>query len=146
LERDYLKKTKAMNTAKTTTKENAVAYLMELLQNHDTKEDFILEFYIFWVENVTIRLRDFQNVLASASVNKWWLQELAKHEEHFREIAASYQEIAGKDKDQLYCTIVNKMMSRFPKALLDQAQKREAKPQLTKVAGKRIEYSIINQN
>jgi hypothetical protein len=128
------------------TQEDSVAFLINAMDKANTKEDFILEFYIFWVENVTIRLRDFQNVLASASVNKWWLQELAKHEEHFREIAASYPEITGKDKDQLYCQCVNKMMSRFPKALLDQAQKRESKPQLTKVAGKRIEYSIINQN
>lgn len=128
------------------TQEDSVAFLINAMDKANTKENFILEFYIFWVENVTIRLRDFQNVLASAAVNKWWLQELAKHEEHFREIAASYPEITGKDKDQLYCSIVNKMMSRFPKALLDQAQKRVSRPQLIKGAGKRIEYSIINQN
>lgn len=131
---------------KTATQENAIAYLMELLQATETKEDFLLEFYIFWVENVTIKLRDFQKVLASSAVNRWFMTELHKEEAHYRILAAIYPEIRGRDKDQLYCKCVNKMMSRFPKALLEQAKKTELKPQVTEVPGHKIEFSIINQN
>lgn len=131
---------------KTATQENAVAYLMELLQATETKEDFVLEFWIFWVENVTIKLRDFQKTLANPPVNKWFMTFLEKEENEFRILAARYPEITGKDKDLLYCKCVNKMMSKFPKALLDEAKKIELKPQVTKVPGHKIEFSIINQN
>ncbi|MGM8362098.1 hypothetical protein ACSV4D_09305 [Flavobacterium sp. ARAG 55.4] len=134
-----------MKTTKPT-QENTVEYLMDCLQSTETKEDFLLLFWIHWVENVTIRTRDFQNVLASSSVNKWFLFELAKEENEFRILAARYVEIKGKDRDRLYCDCINKMMSKFPKALLDQAQKREVKPQYTKVNGIHIESPIINLN
>lgn len=131
---------------KTTQQEDSVKFLMSAIETTNTKEDFILAFWIHWVENVTIRTRDFQQVLASSSVNKWFLIELAKEEKEFRIIAARYIEISGKDKDRLYCDCVNRLMSRYPKALLDAAQKREVKPQRTKVAGINIEMSIISQN
>lgn len=132
--------------SKTTTHENSVDFLMDAILTTETKEDFLLAFWIFWVENVTIRTRDFQQVLASASVNKWFMTELAKEEKEFRMLANRYVEITGKDKDRLYCDCVNKMMSRFPKALLDQATKREVKPQYTKVRGISVEPPIINLN
>lgn len=132
---------------KTTAKhENTVDFLMDAMVTTTGKEDFLLAFWIHWVENVTIRTRDFQNVLASASVNRWFLFELAKEEKEFQILAARYVEISGKDKDRLYCDCINKMMSKYPKALLDQAQKREEKPNFLKVNGIRIETPIINLN
>lgn len=127
-------------------KESAVDYLYKELQASETKEDFLLAFWIYWVENVTIRSRDFQKVLASASVNKWFILELQKEEAEFRLLASRYPEIKATAKDKFYCECINKLMSRFPKALLDQAQKRDQKPQVTKVAGHRIELSILYQN
>ncbi|MES2238893.1 MAG: hypothetical protein V4497_01410 [Bacteroidota bacterium] len=131
---------------KTTTQEDSIKYLLETFQTTETKEDFLLAFWIFWVENVTIRSRDFCQVLASASVNKWFIMQLQKEETEFRLLASRYPEIKGPAKDKLYIECVNKLMSRFPKALLDQAQKREEKAQTTKVKGIRTELAIIIQN
>lgn len=131
---------------KTTTQEDSIKYLLETFQTTETKEDFLLAFWIFWVENVTIRSRDFQKVLASSSVNKWFIMALQKEETEYRLLASRYPEIQGAAKDKLYVECVNKLMSRYPKALLDDAQKREVKPQYTKVAGKHIESPIINLN
>lgn len=127
-------------------KESAVDYLYKELQASETKEDFLMAFWIYWVENVTIRTRDFQKVLASSSVNKWFITELQKEEAEFRLLTSRYPEIKGAAKDMFYCECINKLMSRFPKALLDQAQKREQKPQATKVPGHKIELSILYQN
>lgn len=135
-----------MSKTTRTTQELAVDFLMDVLATTETKEDFLLAFWIYWVENVTIRTRDFQNVLASASVNKWFLIELAKQENEYRTLSAIFPEIQVKAKDELYCKCVNKMMSCFPKALLDEAQKREYKPQYTKVEGIRIEAKLTNLN
>jgi len=131
---------------KTTTQEDSIKYLLDAFQTTETKEDFLLVFWIHWVENVTIRTRDFQQVLASPSVNKWFIMAIQKEETEYRLLASRYPEIQGAAKDKLYIECVNKLMSRFPKALLDEAQKREVKPQYTKVAGKHIESPITNLN
>lgn len=135
-----------MKTTKTTTQEDSIKYLLNALETTENQEDFLLEFWLFWVQNVTIKTRDFQQVLSSPSVNKWFIMALQKEETEFRLLASRYPEIQGAAKDKLYIECVNKLMSRFPKALLDEAQKREVKPQYTKVAGKHIESPIINLN
>lgn len=131
---------------KTTTQEDSIKYLLKTFQTVESKEDFLLAFWIFWVENVTIRSRDFCQVLASAAVNKWFIMELEKQETEFRLLVSRYPGIEGDTIDKLYVECVNKLMSRFPKALLDQAQKREEKIQTTKVKGVRTELAIIIQN
>ena len=70
------------------------------------------------------------------------MTELKKTENEFRSLISEYPDTQGKDKDWLYIKCVNKLISRFPKSLLDQAKK----PQTIKVAGIRIETSILNQN
>ncbi|MNY52716.1 hypothetical protein D3C86_1884120 [compost metagenome] len=72
--------------------------------------------------------------------------ELNKEEKEFSALASLYPEITGKDKDLLYIKCIYKLFSRFPMSLLQQAKKRDQKPQTTKVAGRKIELSIINQN
>lgn len=136
-----------MKTTKTT-QENTVDFLLDALTSTQKREDFILAFWIHWVENVTIRTRDFQNVLASASVNKWFIASVRKEEAEFRTLAARYPDAPEEQLQKLYCECINKLFSYFPKALLDEAQKREVKPkpQHTKVAGKLIEFPIIEQN
>jgi hypothetical protein len=71
---------------------------------------------------------------------------LQKEETEFRLLASLYPEIKGKDKDRLYVDCINKLMSRFPKGLLDEAQKREKKQQSTKVPGHKVELSILYLN
>lgn len=132
--------------SKPSTQEDSIKYLLETFQKAETKEDFILAYWIFWVENVTIRAQDFRQVLASASVNHWFIMALQKEETEFRLLVNRYPEITGYAIDKLYIECVNKIMSRFPKALLDQAQKREEKPKTTKVQGIPTELAIIYQN
>jgi hypothetical protein len=133
---------------KTINQESAVDYLMNELQLSETKTDFLLAFWIYWVESVTITSREFQQVLANAPVNKWFLMELAKEETEFRFLSSSYSQLAGQGKeiDLLYVKCVSKLMSRFPLSLISHAKKREQKPRSTRVSGIRIETSILNQN
>lgn len=126
----------------TITQESSVDYLMNELQASQTKEDFILSFWMFWAQSVTVNSREFQNVVASTPISNWFMTELKKTENDFRSLISEYPDTQGKDKDWLYIKCVNKLMSRFPKSLLDQAKK----PQTIKVAGIRIETSILNQN
>lgn len=126
----------------TITQESSVDYLMNELQASQTKEDFILSFWMFWAQSVTVNSREFQNVVASTPISNWFMTELKKTENEFRSLISEYPDTQGKDKDWLYIKCVNKLMSRFPKSLLDQAKK----PQTIKVAGIRIETSILNQN
>lgn len=126
--------------------ESAVDYLMNELQAAKTKEDLILSFWFYWVESVTLNDRDYQKVSANAAVNKWFINELIKEETEFRMLIAKYPTTKGRDKDWLYIKCVSKLMSRFPQALLQAAKKREIRLQKIKVAGLRIDFSIINQN
>ena len=126
----------------TITQESSVDYLMNELQASQTKEDFILSFWMFWAQSVTVNSREFQNVVASTPISNWFMTELKKTENEFRSLISEYPDTQGKDKDWLYIKCVNKLISRFPKSLLDQAKK----PQTIKVAGIRIETSILNQN
>jgi hypothetical protein len=128
------------------TQESSLDYLFNELQASQTKEDFILVFWMLWAESVTVNTREFQKVIASSPINKWFISELNKEENEFRSLISEYPDTQGRDKDWLYVKCVNKLMSIFPKSLLDQAKKREAKPQTIKVAGIRLETSIINQN
>lgn len=133
---------------KTTHHESAVDFLMSELQVSETKSDFLLAFWLYWVESVTVNSTEFQQVLANAPVNKWFLVELAKEEREFKLLAASYSELAGQGReiDLLYIKCVSKLMSRFPQALLQQAKKRETKPKAKKVTGIPVLTSILNQN
>ncbi len=130
----------------TITQESGIEFLINQLEVCETKELFILSFWIYWTENVTITDREFQKVIASSAINKWFLMELEKQEAEFKMLAARYNNLTKRDHNTLYARCANKLMSRFPMALLQAAKKRELKPQTTKVAGIKIELSIINLN
>jgi hypothetical protein len=134
--------------SKTTTQESSIDYLMNELELSKTKSDFILSLWLHWAESVTITSREFQQVIANASVNKWFLNFIGKEEIEFKTLSARYSELVGQSEeiDKLYVKCVSKVMSRFPQALLEQAKRRIVKPQTTKVEGRKIEFSIINQN
>jgi hypothetical protein len=131
---------------KTTTQESTEDFLMSQLEICKTKQDLMLAFWFYWVESVTLTDREFQKVCANSAVNKWFLIELSKYESEFKTLIASYPDTHGRDKDWLYCKCVSKLMSRFPQALLQSAKKRELKPQITKVAGIKIEFNLTNLN
>ncbi|WP_348814102.1 hypothetical protein [Flavobacterium maritimum] len=133
---------------KTASQESSIDYLINELELSQTKSDFVLSLWLYWAESVTTTSREFQQVIANAPVNKWFLNFIAKEEIEFKTLSVKYSELAGQGKeiDRLYVKCMSKVMSRFPKALLEQAKKRELKPQTTKVAGHKIEFSIVNQN
>lgn len=136
-----------MKTTKPT-QESAVDYLYKELQASQTKEDFLLQFWFYWVESVTITHREFQQVLVSASVNRWFIDFIAKEEKEFKVLSSRYSVLEGQGKeiDMLYIKCVEKVMSRFPQALLQSAKRRVEKPQIAKFSGIKIEFSTINQN
>lgn len=131
---------------KTTTKESAEDFLMSQLEVSETKEDLILQFWFYWVESVTTNLEEYQKVIACSPVSKWFIIELGKEEIEFQQIINRYPQTEGKDKDWLYCKCISKLMSRFPKPLLEAAKKREQKKQSTRVLGICIQSSIVKLN
>lgn len=131
---------------KINTKESAADYLMSQLKICETKEDFILAFWFYWVESVTTNSVEFLKVFACAPVNKWFMQELKNNESDFRDFISNYPDTKGNDKDWLYCKCISKLMSRFPKALLDEAKKREQKQQLKTIYGVRTIIPIAKLN
>lgn len=128
------------------TPELGTDFLMNELQHSENKEDFVLSLWMFWSESVTVSAREYQKVLSSRPINNWFLTELKKEDDEFFSLTSRYPEISGQDKDLLYIKCIYKLFSIFPMALLKAAKKRETRPQKTKVPGRRIEFSIINQN
>ncbi len=110
---------------KTNIKESAADYLMSQLDVCETKEDFILAFWFYWIDSITTNILEYQKVIASSAVNKWFLMELAKEELVYKHFIDEYPDTKGRDKDWLYCKCVSKLMSHFPKALLQEAKKRQ---------------------
>lgn len=133
---------------KATKQEFAIDYLVELLKECDTYEDFVLAFYIYWCENVTINAREFQQVLANASINKWFLIELTKLENEFKYIASHYPQLHNdaQEMDKLQAKCFLPLMSIHPQVLVNNAKKRELKAKTTVMPGILIESSLLIQN
>lgn len=109
-------------------------------------EDFTLELYMLWCESVTGTSREFQQVLANRIVANWFVFELSKNQTEYNFLIKNYKSASIEDKTELYIKCIFGLFSKFPKSLLEDAKKRDEKPQTTKVAGIKIEYSIVNQN
>lgn len=120
--------------------------IKELFNSGLDVETATLELYMLWCESVTITCREFQQVLSNPSVCNWFVYELTKYELEYALLVNRYPDASETDKIELYAECVYKLFSRFPKALLIKAKMREVKPQTTRVAGIKIEISIINQN
>lgn len=133
---------------KATKHEFAIDYLLELLQATESKEFFVLNFYIYWCESVTLNAREFQQVLANASINKWFLLELKKLESDFKQLAAFYPELqnSANEMDKLQAKCYLPLMAIHPQALLLNAKRRELKPNPKTLQGILIESSILIQN
>ena len=130
----------------TITKKSKVETLEQLFNHAPDDSSFMFALWMSWCESVTITSREFQQVLANRSVNNWFLTELQKEEKECSILLLEYKEASQDDKNKLYVKCICKLFSRFPLSLLQTAKKREIKPQTTRVAGHKIEFSIINQN
>lgn len=130
----------------TITKKSELETLEQLFNQAPDTDSFMFALWMFWCESVTITSREFQQVLANRSVNNWFLTELKKEEKECAMLLLEYKNASQDDKNKLYIKCVYNLFSKFPLALLQQAKKREVKLQTTRVAGHKIEFSIINQN
>jgi hypothetical protein len=130
----------------TITKQSKFETLEQLFNQAQEVDSFMFSLWALWCESVTVSCTEFQQVLANRSVNNWFLTELKKEEKECSIVLLEYKEASQDDKNKLYIKCVFNLFSKFPLALLQQAKKREVKPQITRVAGHKIEFSIINQN
>jgi hypothetical protein len=120
--------------------------LKQLFDLDLTTEDFTLELYLIWAKTVTITMREYQQVIASAPICRWFINEIAKHQKEYEYLISHYKTASVEDRVEFFIKCVYPIFSIFPQALLQEAKKREQKPQTTKVAGITIEFSIINLN
>ena len=82
--------------------------------------------YMRWCESLCTSPKEFQNVLANASVNKFYNTELAKAEAEFVKLFSRYENsptVSAKDAKNLYCDCTFKMFNIRPMVLLSTAKK-----------------------
>lgn len=120
--------------------------LKQLFETGLSIEDFTFELYMLWCESVTGTSREFQQVLANRAISNWFSLELSKNEAEYNFLIRNYKTASIEDRTELYIKCIFGLFSKFPKPLLEDAKKRDEKPQITKLAGIKIEYSIVNQN
>ncbi|MFE3849116.1 hypothetical protein ACFX5D_14180 [Flavobacterium sp. LB3P45] len=130
----------------TITKQSKIETLEQLFNKAPDVDSFMFSLWELWCESVTLNSIEFQQVLANRSVNNWFLTELKKEEKECSIVLLEYKDASQDDRNKLYIKCIYNLFSRFPLALLQQAKKREVKTQTTRVAGHKIEFSIINQN
>lgn len=130
----------------TITKQSKFETLEQLFNQAPEVDSFMFSLWALWCESVTVSCTEFQQVLANRSVNNWFLTELKKEEKECSILLLEYKDASQDDKNKLYIKCIFNLFSKFPLALLQQAKKREVKPQTTRVAGHKMEFSIINQN
>ena len=87
----------------------------------EQRENNLFGLYLRWCESVTINHKDFQAVLANASVNAWFLTELAKLELEFQLLTDRYdnsQTVSADDMKICYTDCTEQMFNIRPMALL----------------------------
>jgi hypothetical protein len=133
---------------KSTKHEFAIDYLIEELQVSETYEDFVLSFYIYWCESITINAREFQKVIANASINRWFMTEFKKLEQEFKYLASQYPQLQNSttEMDTLQARCFLPLMSIHPQILVSNAKKKESKSKPTAMPGLPIDTSILHQN
>ncbi len=121
----------------------------KLQLTHQEYEDLFFDTYQRWCESVTVTAREFQKVLANATINRWYRIEFAKCEAEFEHLTSRYEgsdTITVVDLKKCYDTCTVQMFNIRPMALLHEAKKTEAKPSTTIVRGIPIPFSIVNLN
>lgn len=88
-------------------------------------ESIIWNFYSNWCASVTISLKEFQQVLASAPINAWFRMELTKREIEFNELTDRYSDpnVTPQDFEKCYHKCLFSLFNIRPTALLNQIKK-----------------------
>ena len=75
--------------------------------------------YSRWCESVTTNLSDLQAVMANSSINKWYLMELAKCEDEFKQRVKNYQNLSAQDYRKCYNECTFRMFNIRPSSLIE---------------------------
>lgn len=87
-------------------------------------QDMIFGFYSRWCESVVgPNINHYQQVLANAAINHWWLTELSKCEKEFHKRTDRYDNLAIDDYQRAYNDATFQMFNIRPSALLDGIKK-----------------------
>lgn len=103
---------------------NKILEYLEVTQ--EEYENMYLGAYMRWCESVCLAPSEFQNVLANASISKYYNTELAKCEAEFVKLFSRYENsetVSAKDAKNLYCDCTFKMFNIRPMVLLSTAKK-----------------------
>ena len=84
---------------------------------------FYFEAYMRWCLSVSITPAEFQMVLANTSVNKYYNTELAKIENEFVSLLATYPNATTEDAKKLYGRCTFDMFNRRSPELIKNAKK-----------------------
>lgn len=104
-------------------------------------ELLIWSFYSNWCESVSVSINIiyFQQILANAAINRWFILELQKCEIEFHKRTDRYTEnVTAKDMEKCYRDCALHLFNIRPMALLNQIKK-------PKNTGIRV-FNAINQN
>jgi hypothetical protein len=111
-------------------------------------EALLLSNYMEWCESVSLNDREFQKVLANASVSKWYMMEYSKCEREFHLLTKRYEgntTVTTDDFKICYGDCIDKMLNIRPTALLQAIKKTQAVGAIH-IQGIRIPSLTFNQN
>lgn len=88
-------------------------------------ESMIYNLYSNWCESVSISTKDFQKVIANASINRWFLMELSKCEAEFHLLTERYvnSNVTPLDFNNCYRECCYQLFNIRPEPLLKEVKK-----------------------
>lgn len=123
--------------------DNQIHWLKDVQEND--LSNFKLEKYLLWCETVSISNKEFQKVVANRKIANWFNAEYEKCLQEYNLSASKYPPyLSENDYLELLEVCIDKIFSRFPSALLEEAKKKTAPTPKGMPPG--IEVSLINQN
>lgn len=115
--------------------------IQKLAITPEQHESMVWNLYNNWCESVSTTAIEFQQVLANASISRWFMLELTKCEYEFNKLTDRYVDsnVTSKDMEKCYRDCAFKLFSLRPMPLLNQIKK----PKLNK--GLKV-FNALTQN
>ncbi|MWB92955.1 hypothetical protein GON26_01145 [Flavobacterium sp. GA093] len=104
--------------------------IQKLAITPEEHESLIWNIYQNWCESASTTVLEYQQVLANASINRWFMLELTKCEAEFHKLTDRYENtsVTAKDMEKCYKECAIGLFNIRPMALLHQI----AKPKIDK--------------
>lgn len=80
----------------------------------------LVDSFIFWAGENTNNRRQWQVVISSKEIQKWFFQEYEKLENEFLSFYERHPQGTEKDNERLYARMVGKIYTIYPGVLLDE--------------------------